>query len=76
MAAVEKVFAFAGLTLDEAARSAMRQWEAGNPRLQGGRHVYDGANYGLSGSTVRQAFAAYFDYFADKGVIEESAANR
>ena len=47
----------------------MLQWEANNPRHQGGRHVYSAADYGLTSSRVRDAFAAYFAYFADKEII-------
>ena len=69
MAVIERVHAFAGLELDSRARAAMLQWEANNPRHQGGRHVYSAADYGLTSSRVRDAFAAYFAYFADKEII-------
>jgi Sulfotransferase family len=68
MAVAEKVHAFAGLRFDEAARKAMAEWEAVNPRHQGGKHEYTLEKYGLTRRRVRNAYAAYYDYFADSGI--------
>lgn len=63
MVAIERVFDFVGIELDDIGRRAMQQWEANNPRHQGGLHVYDGTDYGLTAERVRESFAAYFRHF-------------
>ena len=69
-AVAEKIHAFAGLTFDDAARNAIAQWEAANPRHQGGKHVYNGADFGLTHERVRKAYAAYYDYFAGSDMLK------
>ena len=70
LAVAEKVCAFAGLTFDDAARNAIAQWEAANPRHKGGTHVYNGADYGLTRERVHKAYAAYYDYFAGSDILK------
>jgi Sulfotransferase family len=69
MAVAEKVHAFAGLNFDAAARQATADWEAANPRHQGGKHVYRLADFGLTGQRIREAYAGYYDYFAGTGIV-------
>ena len=70
LAVAEKVCVFAGLTFDDAARNAIAQWEAANPRHKAGTHVYNGADYGLTRERVRKAYAAYYDYFAGSDILK------
>lgn len=69
MAIAEKVHTFAGLTFDAAARQTTADWEAANPRHQGGKHVYQLDKYGITGEQVRETFAFYYDHFAGSGVV-------
>ena len=69
MAVAERVHAFAGLTFDAATHQACADWEAANPRHHGGKHEYRLETYGLTSARVREAFAFYYDYFADSGVV-------
>ncbi len=69
MAVAERVHAFAGLPFDAAARRACADWEAANPRHQGGKHEYLLETYGLTREQVRETFAFYYDHFAGSGVV-------
>jgi Sulfotransferase family len=75
MAVAETIFDFAGVGFDGAGRDALQKWEAANPRHQGGKHDYDGSEYGVTRETVAKAFAVYLDYFADKGIFSENSSS-
>ena len=69
IAVAEKVHAFAGLKFDDAAKKATADWETANPRHHGGKHEYRLETYGLTGQRVREAYAAYYNYFAGTGIV-------
>jgi hypothetical protein len=63
MAAIERVYAAANLTLTPQARAAMQEWEAANPPGKHGQHRYALEGSGLTAEEVRAAFAGYLARF-------------
>lgn len=62
---VERVYEFAGLSLDADLRRTMAGWAAENQRGARGGHDYSPEEFGLSNSTIRRAYKAYLDEFGD-----------
>ncbi|GAB3629955.1 sulfotransferase [Pandoraea terrae] len=56
---VEAIYRFAGMTLDDAARTAMQSWLAGNGREKRASHDYRLEQYGLSEAQLTRDYAAY-----------------
>jgi hypothetical protein len=65
MAAIERIYAAAGLPLTTEVRAAMTQWEAANPPGKHGKHSYNLEHFGLSEADVRSAFAEYLERFGN-----------
>ena len=65
VAAIERVYATAGIPFAETSRAAMMQWEASNPPGKHGKHSYSLEWCGLTADQVRAAFAAYLDRFGN-----------
>ena len=59
MDVVERVYPFAGMSLDEATRDGMRQWLAASERDKRPAHDYDMARMGLSAAQLERDFADY-----------------
>jgi len=56
---VQRVYAAAGVDLDDAARSAMRAWMARDAQEKLPKHRYAARDFGLSDDRIRAEFAAY-----------------
>ena len=56
---VQRVYAAAGVDLDDAARSAMRAWMARDAQEKLPKHRYAARDFGLSEDQIRAEFAAY-----------------
>ena len=63
MAAIERVYAAAGITLTAEARAAMLEWEARNPQGKSGEHRYSVEQAGFSENEIRAAYAEYMERF-------------
>lgn len=63
MAEVERIYAFAGIGLTEAGRSAMETTRRANQKDRHGRHSYRLADFGLSQAQVRADYADYLTRF-------------
>lgn len=59
MEVVERVYPFAGMSLDDTTREGMRQWLANSDRDKRPAHDYDMERMGLSGPQLERDFAAY-----------------
>lgn len=59
MAVVRDIYARFDLELAEETAAKMKEWIAASPTTRHGEHHYDIADYGISESDVRGAFAAY-----------------
>ncbi len=64
MAQVERIYAFAGLELSDAARAAMHASRQRNRKDKYGRHSYRLQDFGLSPEIVHEKFADYREFFA------------
>ena len=81
MSQVERIYAFAGLELDDAAREAMQDSLQTNKKDRHGKHRYSLEEFGLNASDVEQAYALYINHFqipsestgANSGEQEKSA---
>lgn len=62
-AAARKVYDFAGLNLTPEALSAVRQWEADNPKGKHGEPKYSAEEVGSTDEEIRRTFARYTDAF-------------
>jgi hypothetical protein len=63
VAVAERIYAFAGLRLDETVRQIMVSWAAGNRRGSRGEHRYTPEEFGLTAATINHAFADYIRAF-------------
>lgn len=63
MGTVERIYAFAGLTLTDAVRAAMAERIEARPEAQHGTHKYDLADFGLTAEGVRERFGDYVERF-------------
>ena len=63
MGTVERIYAFAGLTLSDETRAAMALRIAEKPELAHGAHRYALADFGLTADSVREAFGDYVQRF-------------
>ena len=63
--AIERIHAVANIPLSDAARAAMRAWEAGNPAGKHGQHKYSLESLGLTETDIRTGFAGYLQRFGD-----------
>ena len=71
MHTIERIYAFAGLDLPPAVRSAMVQRIEAKPELSHGVHSYDVADFGMTQHEIRERFGDYVSRF---GLIEQRAA--
>ena len=71
MHTIERIYAFAGLDLSPAVRSAMLQRIEARPELSHGVHSYDVADFGMTQNEIRERFGDYTSRF---GLIEQRAA--
>jgi Sulfotransferase family len=62
---VERIYAFAGMPLTAAARTAMRDWNAANAQHKLGVHKHSLEEYGLREDAVKRAYARYIERFAN-----------
>ena len=62
--AVEKVYAFCGMTLSADARQGMESWAGDNEQHKHGVHNYSLDEAGLSQLAIRNRFAEYLETFA------------
>ncbi len=60
---VERIYAHAGLKLDERARTAMQASRQQNRQNKHGKHRYQLEDFGLSASAVNTRYARYREYF-------------
>lgn len=60
---IERLYAWIGEELSEAARARMQAWRQGTPRDKHGSHSYDPADYGLEVAALRERFGFYSDRF-------------
>jgi LPS sulfotransferase NodH len=65
LATVERIYAFCGLTLPEARRSAIAEHHTKNPKGKHGTHDYSLAEVGLDDAWVKEHYAAYSAKFVD-----------
>jgi hypothetical protein len=63
LAIIERIYAFADLTLSPAVRTAMQARIADDPEGKHGVHRYDAADFGLSEDSVRERFGDYVQRF-------------
>ncbi len=63
MATIERIYAFAGLTLSHDVRAAMVSRIAAKPELAHGAHRYDLDTFGLTAEAVRERFGDYVSRF-------------
>jgi hypothetical protein len=63
-AVIARCYAAAGIELDAASMSAMRDWESANRQHKHGEHRYALADFGITESEVADVFAAYSSRFA------------
>lgn len=63
MGTVERIYAFAGLTLTDEVRAAMAERIEARPEAQHGTHRYDLADFGLTAAGVRERFGDYVSRF-------------
>jgi hypothetical protein len=61
--AFERAYDGLGLTMSDAARTAMTKWAAEHHRGDHGEHVFDLGHFGLDADTVRAEFAFYLERF-------------
>lgn len=61
--AAERIYDFAGLTLDAEVRAAIRNWSEGNRRGSRGEHRYTVEEFGLTATDITDAFAPYIERF-------------
>jgi hypothetical protein len=71
MHTIERMYAFAGLELSPAVRSAMLQRIEARPELSHGVHRYDVTDFGMTQNEIRERFGDYTSRF---GLIEQRAA--
>jgi Sulfotransferase family len=64
MAVIERIYRFIGMDLTPQAIGDMAQRIEEKPELSHGAHRYDVADFGLSGSEIRERFGDYIDRFA------------
>ena len=60
---LEKIYAFAGIPLIDAARDQHRVWEKENAIHKHGPHKYNVADYGLTTEQIAEACAEYRERF-------------
>jgi Sulfotransferase family len=63
MQTIERIYAFAGLDLSPAVRSAMAQRIEDKPELSRGVHRYDVADFGMTQDEIRERFRDYIGRF-------------
>lgn len=66
LAAAERIYDFAGLTMTSQVRRSMGTWATANKRGARGEHRYSAEEYGLSAERIREAFE---DYLRDYGAF-------
>lgn len=59
----ERIYDFAGLTLDDDVRVAMAKWAAANQRGSRGAHRYTAEEYGLDPAEINDSFAPYLERY-------------
>ena len=59
----ERVYGFAGLTLNDDVLAEMRRWAGSNQRGSRGDHRYTAEEYGLAPAEVNESFAPYLERF-------------
>jgi hypothetical protein len=64
IAAMRRVYDFAGIAYTPAAERGARDWLQQNPADKHGRHIYTLADYGLSPARVREVYADYCQAYA------------
>jgi hypothetical protein len=65
IATAERIYDFAGISLDDELRSAMTQWSATNQRGARGAHHYSAGEFGLTPEEIRAAFGDYLDKYGE-----------
>ncbi|MET0271075.1 MAG: sulfotransferase [Sphingomonas sp.] len=63
LAAIARLYAWAGEALTPEAEAQMRAWRAAQPRDKHGRHTYDPADFGLDPAALRARFRFYSERF-------------
>ncbi len=63
MQTIERIYAFAGLDLSPAVKSAMAQRIEVKPELSYGVHTYDVADFGMTQDEIRERFGDYISRF-------------
>lgn len=63
MRTIERIYAFAGLYLSPAVRSAMAQRIEVKPEMSHGLHTYDVADFGMTQEEIRERFSDYISRF-------------
>jgi Sulfotransferase family len=69
--AIAKIYDFAGMRLNEAARDRMRHWEVEHPMHKAGRFNYSLEEYGFDPATIRADFARYLTFMDNLQTSEE-----
>jgi hypothetical protein len=59
----ERIYALAGLDLEDGVRDAMAQWSRKNKSGARGQHKYSAEEFGLSRGQIHEAFADYLDRY-------------
>jgi hypothetical protein len=62
----QRVYDFAGLTLEGDVRAEMARWAANNERGSRGEHRYCPEDFGLTAAQIEAAFTPYLGRFADR----------
>ena len=66
IAMVERIYAVAGLALDDRARAELEAYMAAHPRGRDGQVIYDLAgDFGITPEALRERFEFYFERFPD-----------
>lgn len=60
---IERLYAFLGKELTDAARTGMARWRQEQPRGKHGKHEYDARDFGLDSEGLRQRFGFYSERY-------------
>ena len=64
--AIEKIYNFCGMDLQESSKNKMLAWDSSNPRHKKGKHEYSLETYGLTAEIMDEVYSEYLNHFKEK----------
>ena len=64
--AIDKIYNFCGIDLQESSKNKMLAWNSSNPRHKKGKHEYSLEEFDLSAEIIDEVYSEYLKHFKER----------